>query len=135
MGRAPLPRLFERNLEADIKAVEPNNSLTAIHGIELRHHKVSLDDLRLTNCLTSEHNVLGPGAIGHIVRSRAMSGTGDYGAVDTYIHYDQVGSVVATSNAAGTGTSVLYADAFGNPLANWESGLWGEPSGWRHNIV
>ena len=61
------------------------------------------------------------------------SGTGDYGAVDTYFHYDQVGSVVATSNAAGTGTSVLYADAFGNPLANWESGLWAEPSGWRHN--
>ncbi|MCC5874753.1 MAG: hypothetical protein JJU11_00910, partial [Candidatus Sumerlaeia bacterium] len=44
-----------------------------------------------------------------------------------------VGSVTASTNADGDLVSLRHADAFGNTLEDWETGLWTGGSGWGHN--
>ncbi len=40
---------------------------------------------------------------------------------------------MTVSNATGRSATPRFADAFGNTLTAWDSGLWAEDSGWGHN--
>ena len=75
------------------------------------------------------------GSIGHIVRNRPINPS-NYAATDRWFHYDQVGSVMALSNSAGNLQTRYHQDAFGNPMTDWQSGLWqtnANADGWHHN--
>ncbi|MGF1573715.1 MAG: RHS repeat-associated core domain-containing protein, partial [Sumerlaeia bacterium] len=43
--------------------------------------------------------------------------------------------VMTVSNATGRSATPRFADAFGNRLAAWDSGLWAEDSGRGHNTI
>src|SRR5690606_37010491 len=80
-----------------------------------------------------EHNTLGGGAIGHIVRNRRVEADTAV-LTDTWFHYDQVGSVLSESDASGNLVATHYQDAFGVRQADWETGLpGGTREGWAHN--
>jgi RHS repeat-associated protein len=102
-----------------------------------RRLRQPLDDMRFSNSLTVEHNVLGPGSIGHILRNSTFSTT-THARYDSWFHYDQVGSVVARSDDAATPTfSPLYSDAWGNRMSSYTTGewtsTWASRDGWGHN--
>ena len=88
--------------------------------------------------MTVEHNTLAPGSIGHIARHREIDVSGyEPPATDRWFHYDQVGSVMVASNASGTRQATFHPDAFGNMMADWETGLWTNSytarENWGHN--
>jgi RHS repeat-associated protein len=128
---------LERDLQADL-TTRFGKTLSCVTGIYLwsgglTTPKMWIDDLSFSNSLTVEHNTLGGGSIGHILRNRSTSAS-TYAATDRWFHYDQVGSVMAESDAAGTLAQTHYQDAFGNSQATWSTGLWGgDKPGWHHN--
>jgi RHS repeat-associated protein len=92
-----------------------------------------LDDVRLSNALTVEHNTMGPGVVGHILRVTQTDPT-TYARADRWLHYDQVGSVLSESDATGNFIQRHEQDTFGNTLASWQTGLiGGDRTGWHHN--
>jgi RHS repeat-associated protein len=73
------------------------------------------------------------GVVSHILRNRTTSPSTGV-ATDRWFHYDQVGSVIAESDAAGALAQTHHQDAFGNTQAAWQTGLWGgDRAGWHHN--
>jgi RHS repeat-associated protein len=113
----------ERDLQADIDAFWTGKTLSKVTGLDMG--AVSLDDVRFSNSLTVEHNVLGPGNIGHILRNCTYNTT-THARTDKWFYYDQVGSVVAytTSNSTIPSLSQIYSDSFGNRLSSWQTGEW-----------
>jgi RHS repeat-associated protein len=128
---------LERDLQADLTA-RFGKTLSCVTGIYLwsgglTTPKMWIDDLSFSNSLTIEHNTLGVGSIGHILRNRSTSAS-TCAATDRWFHYDQVGSVMAESDASGALVQTHYQDAFGNSQASWSTGLWGgDKPGWHHN--
>ena len=95
--------------------------------------KLWIDDVGFSNSLTVEHNTLGGGSIGHILR-HTETNSSSYAQSHRWFHYDQVGSVMAESDASGALAQTHYQDAFGNTQASWSTGLWGgDKAGWHHN--
>jgi RHS repeat-associated protein len=89
--------------------------------------------MRFSNTVTVEHNVLGAGVVSHILCNRTINPSTGV-ATDRWFHYDQVGSVLSESNAAGALAQTHHQDAFGNTQAAWQTGLWGgDRAGWHHN--
>jgi RHS repeat-associated protein len=73
------------------------------------------------------------GVVSHILRNRTTSPSTGV-ATDRWFHYDQVGSVLSESDAAGALAQTHHQDAFGNTQAAWQTGLWGgDRAGWHHN--
>jgi len=92
-----------------------------------------MDDLSFSNSMTTEHNVMGPGVIGHILRNRSIN-PATYGVTDRWFHYDQVGSVLSESDNSGALAQTHWQDAFGNTLSGWQTATWGgDRLGWHHN--
>ena len=94
-----------------------------------------VDNVCFSNAATVEHNVLGPGEVGHILRSRTTTVAGGaYAPADAWFAFNQVGSVVNHSNAAGAMTQAVEMDAWGNTLASAASGAWAtDQTGWKHS--
>ena len=128
---------LERDLQADLTN-RFGKTLSSITGIYLwsggaTSPKLWIDDVSFSNSLTVEHNTLGGGSISHILRNRSTNAS-TYAATDRWFHYDQVGSVMSESDAAGVLAQAHYQDAFGNTQASWSTGLWGgDKEGWHHN--
>jgi hypothetical protein len=78
---------------------------------------IQRQDIKFSNSTTVEHNTLGGDAIGPrcgkpLVRNRRVAH--DTAVLDdTWFHYDQVGSVLSESDAAGDLVATHYQDAFG----------------------
>ncbi|MBI5154923.1 hypothetical protein HZA57_06775, partial [Candidatus Poribacteria bacterium] len=129
-------RRFERNIEADFEALSSGNAWVDTDGVRIQLLSTSsyrIDELRLSNAMTLEHNTLGPGVIGHIARHRTINSS-TYAVTDRYFHYDQVGSIMSETNSAGTFIQRHDADAFGNHQESAATGLWDNgQSGWQHN--
>jgi RHS repeat-associated protein len=130
---------FERNIEADYETYAGGATWTNTDGLNILpdatygSYDMNIDDIRLSNSLTSEHNTLGPGSIAHILRHRKIDPT-THAVTDRWFHYDQVGSVMNESNVAGTLEATHHQDAFGNVEVAWDSGVWDAGvSGWHHN--
>jgi RHS repeat-associated protein len=71
--------------------------------------------------------------VSHILRNRTTNPSTGV-ATDRWFHYDQVGSVLSESDAAGALAQTHHQDAFGNTQAAWQTGLWGgDRAGWHHN--
>lgn len=71
--------------------------------------------------------------VGHILRNRTINASTGVRS-DRWFHYDQVGSVISESDAAGALAQTHHQDAFGNTQAAWQTGLWGgDRAGWHHN--
>jgi RHS repeat-associated protein len=71
--------------------------------------------------------------VSHILRNRTINPSTGV-ATDRWFHYDQVGSVLSESDAAGALEQTHHQDAFGNTQAAWQTGLWGgDRAGWHHN--
>jgi len=128
---------IERNIEADLKTQWPSENLVRVLGCAVwtgnASYPLYMDDLSFSNSMTTEHNVLGPGVIGHILRNRSTNPT-TYAATDRWFHYDQVGSVLSESDNTGALAQTHWQDAFGNTLDTWQNGLiGGDRSVWHHN--
>jgi RHS repeat-associated protein len=92
-----------------------------------------LDDVRFSNAVTVEHNTLGPGVIGHVLR-HTTTDPATYARAHRWFHFDQVGSVLAATDASGAVALRHDQDAFGNTLSSWQTGLvGGHRPGWHHN--
>jgi RHS repeat-associated protein len=116
-----------------ISRLTPGVSFQSVTGIYVRGTSVRVGMIRFADCLTVEHNVLGPGEIAHILRNRTVGTTGGYASSDTWFAYNQVGSVMGHSGSAGTLTQAIEQDAWGNTLASATSGAWAAAqSGWHH---
>ncbi|MBI5155588.1 hypothetical protein HZA57_10165 [Candidatus Poribacteria bacterium] len=91
---------FERNVEADFEGLG-GPAWTDVDGVCIRvgNSNYRVDEIRLSNSMTLEHNTLAPGVIGHIARHRTINSS-TYAVTDRYFHYDQVGSVVARGGKA-----------------------------------
>ncbi len=95
--------------------------------------KLWIDDVSFSNSLTVEHNTLGGGSIGHILR-HTETNSSSYAQSHRWFHYDQVDSIMSESDASGALAQTHYQDAFGNTQASWSTGLWGgDKDGWHHN--
>jgi len=128
---------IERNIEADLKTQWPGESLVRVLGCAVwtgnASYPLYMDDLSFSNSMTTEHNVMGPGVIGHILRNRTTD-IATYAATDRWFHYNQVGSVLSESDNTGALAQTHWQDAFGNTLASWSTGyLGGDKSGFHHN--
>ncbi len=89
--------------------------------------------LTFSNSITIEENTLGPGVVGHLLHARTISPT-TFAATDRWFAYDQVGSVIAETDADGELAATHHADAWGNRLEDWDTGVWGGLRvGWAHN--
>ena len=127
---------LERDLQADLTN-RFGKTLSSITGIYLwsggaTTPKLWIDDVGFSNSLTVEHNTLGGGSIGHILR-HTETNSSSYAQSHRWFHYDQVGSVMAESDASGALAQTHYQDAFGNTQAFWSTGLWGgDKDGWHH---
>jgi len=135
---------FERNIREDFQSVSGMTTWSDTDGIEVLMvgtppQTYYVDMIRLSNSMTVEHNVLGPGVIAHILRNRmiAPSAGGSHTVADNWLHYDQVGSVMAISDAGGDLAERRYQDAWGNQQDGYGggsfSGLWAAGEGWGHN--
>jgi RHS repeat-associated protein len=127
---------FERDLQAEVDRLFPGQQLVRVTGIRIQPNSgqtVYLKDLKFSNSITVEHNTLGGGAIGHIVRNRRVAA--DTAVFeDKWFHYDQVGSVLSESDKDGQLAVMHYQDAFGVRQADWETGIpGGVREGWAHN--
>lgn len=91
---------MERNLAADVAAAWPGESLIRVRGMTFNTYSDDLfiDDVRFSNAMTVEPDTIGPDAIGHILRHTTIDAT-TYARTDCRLHYDQVGSVLSTSDA------------------------------------
>lgn len=129
---------FERNIEKDFETYSGGPSWTNTDGLGIdTDNTISgdilyLDDLLLTNAMTIEHNTLGGGGIGQILRQRTID-TSTYAATDRWFHYDRVGSVVLETDSSGASAQSHDQDAFGNTLASWITGLIGGDRAGRHH--
>jgi len=129
---------FERNIEADWEGVATgvawqNTDGVAVKPMSTLSYDFWFDDVRLGNAMTVEHNTMGQGVIGHILRHTEIDPT-TYTRTDRWFHYDQVGSVLSESDASGALAQRHEQDAFGNVLASWQTGLvGGDRAGWHHN--
>jgi RHS repeat-associated protein len=125
----------ERDLQDDIFTFWPGKTIAKVTGCSVGN--VSLDDMRFSNSLTVEHNVVGPGVIGQILRHCTINPVG-YARTDNWFHYDHVGSVVAESSSSTIPSITrIYSDAWGNRMSNWTTGewtsTWASRDGWGHN--
>jgi len=69
---------------------------------------------------TTRVTTLAPSALGGIISIRDVN---DLGAnTDTWYHYDRLGNVMLTSNAAGSSNGLRWQDAHGNTLSSFISG-------------
>jgi len=128
---------LRRNIEADLKTQWPGESLVRVLGCAVwtgnASYPLYVDDVAFSNSMTTEHNVLGPGVIGHILRNRSTNAA-TYAATDRWFHYDQVGSVLSESDNTGALAQTHWQDVFGNSLDTWQNGLiGGDRPGWHHN--
>ena len=83
--------------------------------------------------MTVEKSVFSGSSIGHVLRTRSTNPT-SYVQTDTYFHFDQVGLVMAETNAAGALSQTHHQEAFGQTLASWQTGLvGGDRAGLHHN--
>jgi len=135
---------FERNIQEDFQSVSGMTTWSDTDGIEVlmvgtAPQTYYVDMIRLSNSMTVEHNVLGPGVIAHILRNRtiAPSAGSSHTVADNWFHYDQVGSVMAISDVDGDLAERRYQDAWGNAQTGYGggsfSGLWAAGEGWGHN--
>jgi len=128
---------IERDIEADLKTQWPSENLVRVLGCAVwtgnASYPLYVDDLSFSNSMTAEHNVLGPGVIGHILRNRSTNAA-TYAATDRWFHFDQVGSVSTESDNTGALAQTHWQDAFGNTLSGWQTATWGgDRPGWHHN--
>jgi len=128
---------IERDIEADLKTQWPGESLVRVLGCAVwtgnASYPLYVDDVSFSNSMTTEHNVIGPGVIGHILRNRTTD-IATYAATDRWFHYNQVGSVMCETDDNGALAQTHHFDAFGNSLDIWQNGLiGGDRPGWHHN--
>jgi RHS repeat-associated protein len=127
---------FERDLQAEVDRLFPGEQLVRVCGLRFivpGVQTMQIKDIKFSNSITVEHNTLGDGAIGHIVRNRQVASDTAV-LTDTWFHYDQVGSVLSESDKDGQLVATHYQDAFGVRQADWETGLpGGTREGWAHN--
>src|SRR5690606_29632716 len=127
---------FERDLQAEVDRLFPGEQLVRVCGLRFivpGVQTMQIKDIKFSNSITVEHNTLGGGAIGHIVRNRQVASDTAV-LTDTWFHYDQVGSVLSESDKDGQLVATHYQDAFGVRQADWETGLpGGTREGWAHN--
>jgi len=128
---------IERNIEADLKTEWPSENLVRVLGCAAwtgnASYPLYMDDLSFSNSMTTEHNVMGPGVIGHILRNRTTD-VATYAATDRWFHYNQVGSVMCETDDTGALAQTHWQDAFGNTLSGWQTATWGgDRPGWHHN--
>ncbi len=93
---------------------------------------MKIDDLRLTNSLTTVHNSLGGGSIGQIVSARRYMSDSSGQPEDVWYSYDVLGNVANLSDATGAKTEEYNQDAFGNVLADVNTGEWAATFTGRH---
>jgi hypothetical protein len=95
-----------------------------------------VDEIRLSNALTVEHNSLGMGAVGHIACARTFApgaaGNGSPRYADAFYFYDHIGNVQGASDASGALASTCAQDAWGNVLSSLTTGAWSISSSGRH---
>jgi len=121
---------FERNIEADYELYAGGATWTNTDGLIIipdatyGSYDMNVDDIRLSDSVTVEHNTLGPGVIGHILRNTTWDDTSSLAREDKWFHYDHTGSVTSETNTGGVLESTVSQDAFGNQQPSWESGLW-----------
>ncbi len=72
-------------------------------------------------------NTLGPGVVGHLLHARTISPV-TFVAVDRWFAYDQVGSILAETDADGELAATHHADAWGNRLED-------EDESWGHYVT
>lgn len=82
-----------------------------------------LDEVRFSNSVTVEHNTLGPGDTGNILRVHRLSQP-SMAYSDASYQYNRLGSVIGESNASGTASATYCQDAWGNELSNIDTGAW-----------
>jgi RHS repeat-associated protein len=127
---------LERDLQSELDRFWPSEELDRVVGVRFTvsgGQTAYVKDIKFSNSITVEHNTLGGGAIGHIVRNRRVAPDTAV-LTDTWFHYDQVGSVLSESDADGELVATHYQDAFGVRQADWETGLpGGVGEGWAHN--
>jgi RHS repeat-associated protein len=126
---------IERHLEADLASAYPGETLLRVLGMTVHAYTEDLyiDDVRFSNAVTVEHNTLGPGVIGHVLR-HTTTDPATYARAHRWFHFDQVGSVLAATDASGAVALRHDQDAFGNALSSWQTGLvGGHRPGWHHN--
>jgi len=120
---------FERNVEADFEAVS-SGTWTNTDGLYIRipgtlgSEDTLLDEIRLSDSVTVDHNTLGPGVIGHFLRNTTWDDTSSLAREDKWFHYDQTGAVLSVSDLSGEASLNYNQDAFGNALADWSGALW-----------
>jgi RHS repeat-associated protein len=132
----PMWTRLERNWFEDAKQA-PLFTPSHVTAARLRHtpsgDPMLAGALSFSNSITIEHNTLGTGVVGHMLHSRAISPV-TLAATDRWFAYDQVGSVIAETDADGELSATHHADAWGNRLEAWDTGIWGgQRSGWAHN--
>ncbi len=125
---------FERDVAADwARAPGASPAWVNTDGLLLRpsshaNYELWVDEIRLSNALTVEHNSLGVGAVGHIACARGCApgagGNGATGLVDTFYFYDHIGNVQGASEASGALASTCAQDAWGNVLSSLTTGAW-----------
>jgi len=130
-------RRFERNIEADYELYAGGATWTITDGLIIipdatyGSYDMNVDDIRLSDSVTVEHNTLGPGVIGHILRNTTWDDTSSLAREDKWFHYDQVGSVLSVSDGDGDLAVTHQQDAFGNVIGSWSGGEWGAHDSWQ----
>jgi len=87
---------IERNLAQDAAAAWPGVTLTSIRGMTFAAYSVNdllVNDVRFSNSVTVEQNVLGKANIAHVLRNRTLLPLADAYS-DAWFQYDRVGSVM-----------------------------------------
>ncbi len=129
----------QANLQDIITDLTPGVNYTYCYGLSVWTSRAWIDDIRLSDSITVEHNTLGGGSIAHILRNRTYNVSGTLPtATDRWFHYDQVGSLIAKTDSNGNSiVDTDYQDAFGNVTSGWTSGEWNDSyagrDGWHHN--
>ncbi len=136
MGHNAMWTRLERNWMADA-ALVPGFEPSQVTAVRLRHtpsgDPMLGGAISFSNSITIEENTLGPGVVGHLLHARTISPV-TFAAVDRWFAYDQVGSILAETDADGELSATHHADAWGNRLEDWDTGVWGGLRvGWAHN--
>jgi RHS repeat-associated protein len=132
----PVWTRLERDWMADA-ALAPGFEPSQVTAVRLRHtpsgDPMLGGAISFSNSITIEENTLGPGVVGHLLHARTISPV-TFAAVDRWFAYHQVGSVLAETDADGELAATHHADAWGNRLEDWDTGVWGGVRvGWAHN--